>query len=199
MERKWTSTSCARTLSRMLSLRSWSVASAICIGIGSFSLDWEHRYRSLWQLVLFRAVLRLLSPESTSPLTPLVSYAQEPAFTPLDIEFLARLGITHVSAGVERHITSRSFVYAPFVDWFVLLPVFLRDRDPEVYVGNEVLGSYAAFANSEEKRGVMGECDKVGKVFLEGRERRRVPAFEEHGNAFEGLMVYWREEDEDEE
>lgn len=59
MERKWKKTSCAKTLDRMLSLREWKVQEAVCIGIGSFSKDWDHRYRSLWQLVLFRAVIEL--------------------------------------------------------------------------------------------------------------------------------------------
>jgi len=31
----------------------WRVKEAVCIGIGSFSRDWTHRWRSLWQLVLF--------------------------------------------------------------------------------------------------------------------------------------------------
>ena len=31
----------------------WGVNEAVCIGIGSFSRDWAHRWRSLWQLVLF--------------------------------------------------------------------------------------------------------------------------------------------------
>jgi hypothetical protein len=58
MERKWKNSSCAKTLDRMLSLREWKVQQAVCIGIGSFSIDWDHRYRSLWQLVLFRAVIQ---------------------------------------------------------------------------------------------------------------------------------------------
>ncbi|PZD42905.1 hypothetical protein A1F97_03284 [Pyrenophora tritici-repentis] len=31
----------------------WDIREAMCIGIGSFSRDWVHRWRSLWQLVLF--------------------------------------------------------------------------------------------------------------------------------------------------
>jgi hypothetical protein len=30
---------------------------AVCIGIGSLSADWEHRWRSMWQLVLFVEVV----------------------------------------------------------------------------------------------------------------------------------------------
>jgi hypothetical protein len=66
MERKWEKTSCAKNLARMLSLRDWTVKEAACIGIGSFSIDWEHRYRSMWQLVLFRVVVNLGESESWS-------------------------------------------------------------------------------------------------------------------------------------
>lgn len=59
MERKWEKTSCAKNLARMLGLRDWTVKEAVCIGIGSFSIDWDHRYRSMWQLVLFRAVVKI--------------------------------------------------------------------------------------------------------------------------------------------
>jgi hypothetical protein len=124
-------------------------------------------------------------------------YAQEPAFTALDIAFLATMSITVLPDSVETHITSSSFVFAPFVDWHILLPLFLKDRDPQLYVGNEVLDNYRAFANTLEKKEVLAECNRLGKTFALGRERRRVPDFELHGNALNGLMVYWKEEEED--
>ena len=58
MENRWKGTSCANNVGKMLNLREWSVGEAICVGIGSFSLDWDHRYRSLWQLTLFMAVVK---------------------------------------------------------------------------------------------------------------------------------------------
>ncbi|KAF1970714.1 hypothetical protein BU23DRAFT_473430 [Bimuria novae-zelandiae CBS 107.79] len=193
MERKWEKTSCAKNLHHMLSLRDWTVKEVVCIGIGSFSVDWDHRYRSLWQLVLFRAVVKLLQRTSE----PLALYAQEPAFTSLDTSFLSRLNITAIPSSIESHISPNSFVYAPFVDWDILLPLFLKGKDPELYIGNEILGSYGMYANTADKKDVLGECNELGKKFAEGRERRRVPQFEEHGNALEGLMIYWRD-DEDE-
>lgn len=129
--------------------------------------------------------------------TTLAIYAQEPAFTPLDISFLSRLGITTLASSIESHIKPNSFVFAPFVDWNLLLPVFLKGRDPELYIGNEILGSYGTYANTKEKRDVLEECNGLGRKFAEGRERRKVPAFEEHGNALEGLMIYWKEDEDD--
>jgi hypothetical protein len=193
MEKRWRRSSCARTLENMMRLRDWRVDKAACIGIGSFSLDWEHRYRSLWQLVLFMDVVKLLQQDSLS----LTLHAQEPAFTPLDVEFLATLSITSIEANIETGITQTSFVFAPFVDWYILLPVFLKHKDPKLYIGNEVLSNYAVYANTEEKRKMLDESNGVGAAFAKGRERRRVPGFEEHAQALEGLMVYWREEEED--
>ena len=54
---KWKTTTCALQLESVLGKREWGVESAVCIGIGSFSRDWEHRHRAMWQLVLFMAVL----------------------------------------------------------------------------------------------------------------------------------------------
>ncbi|PVH94866.1 hypothetical protein DM02DRAFT_618290 [Periconia macrospinosa] len=195
MEKRWKKTSCARNLDKMLSLKDWSVRNAVCIGIGSFSLDWEHRYRSLWQLVLFTAVAGILTPENTN----LSLHAQEPAFTAIDAAFLATLNISVLTSSIQDHISTSSFVFAPFVDWFLLLPLFLQAKDPELYIGNEVLDNYRAFANTQEKREVLAECNRLGKAFRVGRERRKVPDFELHGSALDGLVMYWKDVDSDEE
>lgn len=124
-------------------------------------------------------------------------YAQEPAFNALDLSFLRALEITICSADIESRISSSSFVFAPFVDWYILLPLFLKDKDPELYVGNEILDNYRTFSNTLEKQKVLSECNELGKKFAGQRERRRVPDFELHANALNGLMVYWREEEEE--
>ena len=82
------------------------------------------------------------------------------------------------------------------MDWYLLLPLFLKGRDPRLYIGNEILDNYRAFANTTEKKEAVAECNRLGKAFVEGRERRRVPEFELHGNALDGLMMYWREEED---
>lgn len=52
-QQRWKATECARQLRNVVEKRESKVEVAVCIGIGSFSRDWEHRHRSLWQLVLF--------------------------------------------------------------------------------------------------------------------------------------------------
>lgn len=120
-------------------------------------------------------------------------YAQDPAFTPLDTEFLSLLSITALESGLEDKITSESFVYSPFVDWFLLLPTFLTNKEPVLYVGNEILDDYGIYAQSKEKRERLEECNAIGKNWLQGRRMVKLKEFEKHANALNGMVVYWRE------
>jgi hypothetical protein len=126
-------------------------------------------------------------------------YAQEPAFTPLDQAFLSLLDVSVCSDAIETNITSQSFVFSPFVDWYILLPVFLRDKDPVLYVGNEILDHYGAFAQSEEKREKLEECNELGGKWLRNRDIAKLSEFEMHPHALNGMVVYWVNGDEKDE
>ncbi|KAL5118738.1 hypothetical protein ACEQ8H_003415 [Pleosporales sp. CAS-2024a] len=167
------------------------VKDALCIGIGSFSRDWQHRWRSLWQLVLFLDAAAQVQAKDM--------YAQDPAFTPLDVEFLARLGVGHVQTGIEQYMSVESFVFSPFVDWCILLPVFLKGKDPLWYVGNEILHDYTAYAQTTDKEDKLQECNELGDKFLHNRERLRLRDLEAHAHALNGMVVYWKKEEEEEE
>ncbi|CAN9215429.1 unnamed protein product [Alternaria sp. RS040] len=169
------------------------VEKAACIGIGSFSRDWAHRWRSLWQLVLFVAIVERLKNDNND--TKLGCFAQDPAFTPLDVEFLSLLSITVLESDLQSRITSQSFVYSPFVDWFLLLPTFLKSKDPVLYVGNEILDDYSVYAQTKEKKERLEECNEVGKKWMEGREKVALREFDKHGNALNGMVVYWKSAD----
>jgi hypothetical protein len=179
LQNRWKEAGIARQLD---DLEYGELKEAVCIGIGSFSRDWEHRWRSLWQLVLFVHVA------SKSP--SIRMYAQDPAFTTLDIEFLGSLNVEDVDTGIETHVTPETFVYSPFVDWFILLPIFMKARDPAVYVGNEILDDYSSYANSDEKRVKVEECNDLGKTFLHGRDMVKLKDFEHHAHAFNGMVIY---------
>ncbi|EDU39837.1 predicted protein [Pyrenophora tritici-repentis Pt-1C-BFP] len=143
----------------------WDIREAMCIGIGSFSRDWVHRWRSLWQLVLFVDVVGKVIPKDTQ-IQPITCYATDPAFTQIDTEFLSLLHISALpssptsSPSPSSVITSQTFLYSPFVDWFLLLPTFLKDKDPAVYIGNEVLSDYTLFAQTTEKREMLEMCNE---------------------------------------
>jgi len=185
LQERWKDTAVATQFQDLVKDKKWTVSEAVCIGIGSFSRDWEHRWRSMWQLVLFMDVILHLDKEVRM-------YAQDPAFTSIDMEFLRLLSITVVDTGIESHISPRSFVFSPFVDWYVLLPTFLKDKDPVLYVGNEILDDYGVYAQTEDKKEKLGVCNELGKRFLEGRESVKVREFEGHAHALNGMSVYWK-------
>lgn len=118
-------------------------------------------------------------------------YAQEPAFTPLDHAFLSLLSVNICTDYIETKITPRSFVYSPFVDWYILLPIFLKGKDPVLYVGNEILDDYGAVAQSEEKKEKLEECNTFGGKWLEKRNTVKLEEFEMHPHALNGMVVYW--------
>jgi hypothetical protein len=57
LQERWGGTALDKQIGEKLEKRRWEVGEAVCIGIGSFSRDWAHRWRSLWQLVLFVGVV----------------------------------------------------------------------------------------------------------------------------------------------
>jgi hypothetical protein len=119
-------------------------------------------------------------------------YAQDPAFTPLDIDLLELFNIQVLNSDLESKITEKSFIYSPFVDWFLLLPTFLKDGSPVLYIGNEILDDYSPYAQTSEKKEKLHECNEIGKQWLEGRELMKFEEFEMHANALNGMVVYWR-------
>jgi hypothetical protein len=122
-------------------------------------------------------------------------YAQDPALTQLDTDFLSILGVATTST-IETHISRTAFVFSPFVDWFLLLPTFLAGADPALYVGNEILDDYSVYAHGKEKKEKLEECNVLGKAFLGVREGTKLASLETHAHALEGMIVYWRKGEE---
>ncbi|KAH7065710.1 hypothetical protein BKA63DRAFT_426814 [Paraphoma chrysanthemicola] len=185
LQEQWKDTAVAKQIKELVAGKSWNVKEAVCIGIGSFSRDWEHRHRSMWQLVLFLDVVEQLDLD-------IQMYSQDPAFTPLDLEFLRLLRIKTLTESVGAHITDSSFVYSPFVDWYILLPAFLDSKNPELYVGNDILDDYGAYAQTEEKREKLQKCNELGMHFLRDRACKKLREFEKHAHALDGMVVYWK-------
>lgn len=72
LEERWRDTSCAKQVREILDRKEWDVENAVCIGIGSFSLDWHHRHRSMWQLVLFMDVVKHCEPQLENFVDPVL-------------------------------------------------------------------------------------------------------------------------------
>lgn len=60
-----------------------------------------------------------------------------------------------------------------------------------LYVGNEILDDYTAFAQSEEKRAKLEECNGLGREWVERRDVVKMGDFEMHPHALNGMVVYW--------
>jgi hypothetical protein len=187
LQERWKDTAVAKQVHELASKNDWAARDASCIGIGSFSRDWEHRHRSMWQLVLFMDIVQHLTKDKEMQL-----YAQDPAFTSLDKDFLQLLHITTLETGVEKNITPETFVFSPFVDWYILLPTFLASKDPILYVGNDILDDYTAFAQTDDKKEKLEHCNALGKTFLHSRHSTNVAAFEHHAHALNGMVIYFK-------
>lgn len=124
-------------------------------------------------------------------------YAQEPAFTSLDRDFLALLSIQVCTDDIPTHIAPRTFVFSPFVDWYLLLPLFLKGKNPVLYVGNEILNDYGAYAQSDDKKAKLEECNDLGGKWIEKRDVAKMGDFELHPHALNGMVVYWLTETEE--
>lgn len=123
------------------------IAKAVCIGLGSLSVDnVAAGVRSMWQLVCFLDIVGMLGAGPDAP--PIALYAEDPVFNPLDEDILAELGVTIVQGrrsadgsrqeGAAQFIERDTLVFAPFMPSFMVLEDFLADRNPAIYIGNDV-------------------------------------------------------------
>ncbi|KAF2205934.1 hypothetical protein GQ43DRAFT_361114 [Delitschia confertaspora ATCC 74209] len=189
-ERRWRETSCKRGVEGLLKRRGFKegdLKEAVCLGVGSFSVDWEHRGRSLWQLVLFLGVVR----EVSTPAIPLKLFAQEPCFNSIDKAFLRELGFAILNNDAHKHFTPTSFVYSPFLDWFILLPM-LRNKDPTLFIGNEILADYSQYTHSLPVEKSIKDYNNTAKKFLRSRKAYALPSFDLHQHAMHGMMIYFK-------
>ncbi|KAF2104203.1 hypothetical protein NA57DRAFT_70420 [Rhizodiscina lignyota] len=193
------------------------IDNAVCIAIGSFSTDWlgaeQTSLRSLWQLVLFLEIMEYLQ-RNTHAEKNMKVYAQEPLFSALDKAFLAKFEIqTLDSPHAVELITPSTFLFVPFLEWYVLLWEVLRCKDPELYIGtdiHDILDRLDGLAEEDDRvasRATDGDGTKtkveelknVCAEFFKSRELVQIPdegVFEGHATALYGLVIYTRAVDE---
>ncbi|OCK89497.1 uncharacterized protein K441DRAFT_278698 [Cenococcum geophilum 1.58] len=205
LKKRWDETLCAKQLEAMLGSRKWNVKEAFCLATSSFSFDWENRTRALWQLVLFMDVVQKVSRDGET----ISLFAQEPIFNDLDKSFLHALKITVlqgetsrvVPGDVNTYITRRSFVYAPFLQWNVLLPYVLKDKDPALYIGNDISHTIHQLqrhlADTSLALSNIEEWLAIAEKFRLGRFTTAIPSFELLQHSLEGLMIYWKDSSRD--
>ena len=109
----------------------------------------------------------------------------------MDEEFLDLLAVHVCADDIAAHITPLTFIFSPFVDWYLLIPMFLNNKDPVLYVGNEILDDYTVFAQTEDKKAKLEQCNDMGRNWIEKREMVKLRDFEMHPHALNGMVVYW--------
>ncbi|KAL1632692.1 hypothetical protein SLS56_003389 [Neofusicoccum ribis] len=182
------------------------IAKAVCIGLGSLSVDnVAAGVRSMWQLVCFLDIVGMLGAGPDAP--PIALYAEDPVFNSLDEEILAELGVTIVQGrrsadgsrqeGAAQFIERDTLVFAPFMPSFMVLEDFLADRNPAIYIGNDVQATLELARTQARYSGDVDErtkkCIRVAEEFLaQGREVVILPEFDLHEHALAGQMIYWR-------
>lgn len=153
----------------------------------------ECRRRSFWQFVVFYDLVGALDSSG------MTLYAQEPAFTELDREFLEGLGVRvldmkpgDIGLGAAKgHLGPGTFLFEPFIDMNAVMLSEMLQAGVGLYVGSSIRGILGRQGVSEVKR--------LAAEFHERHEMSRFPTFEVDPNVLDGIGIYWEEErDEDE-
>ncbi|KAK5000826.1 hypothetical protein LTR66_000372 [Elasticomyces elasticus] len=124
-------------ISISIDLTKVKVTNAVCLALGSMSVTWYEAFgydNSMFQLLLFLTIVDYLERETGQKIHRI---AQDPAFTDTDEKFLEANGITVLRRPqAEGVITPTTFLYTPYVQLNVVLPLF--QYKPAVYVGHDI-------------------------------------------------------------
>jgi hypothetical protein len=177
----------------------------VCLGLGSLSTVLNiHKRRSLWQLAVFLSISELVSsadrPEEGARVR---LYAQEPRFTPTDHEIFSCYYVEVLDGNNARdYITPNTIVFAPFLQWTVMLLDILNDRDPAMCISIDIrealdqiepkIRGGCTRLTLEGRQVDLERCSSVGKTFLAARGDVGFPEFELDVHALGGLRIYER-------
>ncbi|QDS69225.1 hypothetical protein FKW77_001122 [Venturia effusa] len=207
----WRTSQCATELACMLRLRkardSGSIDNAICAGLGSLTTESAAQKKTrMWQFVVFLWLVEGVikkEKESDASNGAFRCYAQEPRFTPTDVEVLKHFDIIVLpDLDGKKFVNEKTMLYAPFLPWSLLLKDFLQAGTPAICVSNDVEEVVEMSqmrikhgTKSLESEGIplqegdLKECERVGKAFLENRKGFAFPPFDLHSECLK-LMVY---------
>ncbi|KAI5247159.1 hypothetical protein E4T43_02163 [Aureobasidium subglaciale] len=125
-------------LARQMTEGGWSLNKAVCVALGSPSLSWANRLRSVWQLVMFMDLIDMVRPNLKHG-DELKLYAQEPRFTSLDREFLKSLDILVLEQPrAEEMADESSLIFIPCLEWVLELPFMLVAAKSPLYISSSM-------------------------------------------------------------
>lgn len=211
---RWRQSQCATDLAHILRRRKARdggvIKNAICAGLGSLNTEsLAQKKTRMWQFVVFMWLIGEVRDGGDSR-EAFRCYAQEPRFTPTDVEVLKHFDVTVLPAlNGKDFVGEGTLLYAPFLPWSLLLKEFLQAGTPAVCVSNDVGESVEMLqmrikhgTKSLDSEGIslqeddLKECERVGRSFLERRKGVAFPAFELHTECLK-LMIYLEEEEEE--
>jgi hypothetical protein len=193
-------TNCRRTVTQILSRTrpesGWALRTAICLGVGSLSREnIECRRRSMWQFVVFHDLLEQLRESGLV----LEIFAQEPSFTELDQDFLRALGVEVLASSLgdgttglgsaKEKLGDTTLVYEPFVDMNAAMLEDIANGGVGLYIGSSIGGIMG--------RGGESKAKTLAANFRKERGMLRFPTFDIDPNVFDGIQIYWIEENDD--
>ncbi|KAI5207829.1 hypothetical protein E4T39_01762 [Aureobasidium subglaciale] len=173
-------------LARQMSESGWSLNKAVCVALGSPSLSWANRLRSVWQLVMFMDLVDMVRPRLKHG-DELKLYAQEPRFTSLDREFLKSLDILVLEQPrAEEVVDGSSLIFIPCLEWVLELPFMLVAAKSPLYISSsmhwvaeEAERARQRLANDPEgSNRVQKDCDDAlaaSKAVLDTHHEHKIP------------------------
>ena len=119
-------------------LEEFKIHQAVVVGLGNLDPKaYRDPWRASWQLGVFLLLVREL--KSFQDDYNLQIFAQDPAFTPLDVDLLKEYDIEVLETPrAAEVIDQHTLVFAPFIDAAVLLPSILKNKNPAIYVGTDI-------------------------------------------------------------
>lgn len=125
-------------LARQMPEGGWPLNKAVCVALGSPSLSWANRLRSVWQLVMFIDMVETVQAKLNHT-NELKLYAQEPRFTQLDKHFLESLNVAVLEQpGAEELVDESSLIFIPCLEWVLELPFMLVAAKSPLYVSSSM-------------------------------------------------------------
>ncbi|KAK3722959.1 hypothetical protein LTR37_002104 [Vermiconidia calcicola] len=211
----WKQSACRKELRQILDKKQpdegWQIKEAVCFASGSFSRDnWEAQRRSMLQFVAFIDTAQYIEAGSSDTIG---LFAQEPMYTPVDVEFLSGMGIkVSTLRAVRYNMESESMMFELFMDMNLDAALNMVTIGPKLFIGAALTSRLAQFskhltdAEIREYLQIPAEMatppqsDKLCRVasrlkddFEVQRLFYKFPRFDEDPKVFEGLNIYWKE------
>ncbi|KAH0007053.1 hypothetical protein KCU78_g11978, partial [Aureobasidium melanogenum] len=173
-------------LARQMAEGGWSLNKAVCVALGSPSLSWANRLRSVWQLVMFMDLVDMVRP-SLKHANELKLYAQEPRFTALDKDFLQSLGVAILEPPQAQELADEStLIFIPCLEWLLELPFMLVAVKSQLYISSSMhwiideaeRSRNRLSADTKSDTSMLEQCDNAmaaAKAILDTHQENKMP------------------------